>query len=194
MKKKIFYKIFTENYFFFFSQNRCRLSYCKALNKNKLISINKWLQSTDYKKISASPLSVLLESWLIIKTTCLNFICGCMALIRKELAVYLHVIYVTLNWYLCYLWVCTMIYLTVDWIVEVRAMLLLYLTVECMFRVKVRIRGVSSLGAYAPYEIMNIMFLPLMNKRSLNVIWGRWSHLFFFILQFPFHCAQKIHC
>ena len=42
-------KIFTEKYIFFI---RYRNPYSKALCKRKLISIKKWLQSTDYKNIA----------------------------------------------------------------------------------------------------------------------------------------------
>ena len=45
------FKILTEKYFFYIHY-RGRLSYTKALYKRKLISIKKWLPSTNYKKVS----------------------------------------------------------------------------------------------------------------------------------------------
>ena len=41
--------------YFFFIRYRSSLPYSKALYKRKLISIKKWLQSTDYKNIAKVP-------------------------------------------------------------------------------------------------------------------------------------------
>ena len=49
-----FYWFFKNFHRFFFNYllYRGRLPYCKILYKRKLISIKKWFQSTDYKKVS----------------------------------------------------------------------------------------------------------------------------------------------
>ena len=39
-------------FFFIIIRNSSRLPYCRALYKRKLITIKKWLQSTDFKKMA----------------------------------------------------------------------------------------------------------------------------------------------
>ena len=51
-KKKNHDKHFLSKVYIFIIENRGRLPYCKSLYKRKLISIKKWLQSTDYKKMA----------------------------------------------------------------------------------------------------------------------------------------------
>ena len=59
-------KIFTENIFFFI-RYRNSLPYSKVLCKRKLISIKKWLQSTDYKIIAKVLFPFLTKNKLNIK-------------------------------------------------------------------------------------------------------------------------------
>ena len=64
--KKIYFsvKISKTIYFFLYEIIKDRLPYWKALYKRKLISIKKWLQSTDYKRMVElwSPLKQFIQA------------------------------------------------------------------------------------------------------------------------------------